>query len=43
MSYTVSTLLLRNLHNVFEEIDPVRRRRNECGGTRDFKRPRHFV
>jgi hypothetical protein len=26
MSYTVSTLLLRNLHDVFEEIDPVRRR-----------------
>ena len=26
MSHTVSTLLLRNLHNVFEEIDPVRRR-----------------
>ena len=26
MSYTVSTLLLRNLHNVFGEIDPVRRR-----------------
>ena len=27
MSYTVSTLLLRNLHDVFGEIDPVRRRR----------------
>ena len=26
MSYTVSTLLLRNLHDVFVEIDPVRRR-----------------
>src|SRR3984957_5017336 len=26
MSYTVSTLLLRNLHDVFGEIDPVRRR-----------------
>jgi hypothetical protein len=26
MSNTVSTLLLRNLHDVFEEIDPVRRR-----------------
>ena len=26
MSHTVSTLLLRNLHNVFGEIDPVRRR-----------------
>src|SRR5882724_10139757 len=26
MSYTVSTLLLRNLHEVFGEIDPVRRR-----------------
>ena len=26
MSYTVSTLLLRNLHDVFAEIDPVRRR-----------------
>ena len=26
MSDTVSTLLLRNLHDVFEEIDPVRRR-----------------
>jgi hypothetical protein len=26
MSYTVSTLLLRNLHDVFREIDPVRRR-----------------
>src|SRR3954447_9934897 len=26
MSHTVSTLLLRNLHDVFEEIDPVRRR-----------------
>lgn len=26
MSYTVSTLLLRNLDDVFGEIDPVRRR-----------------
>jgi len=26
MSYTVPTLLLRNLHDVFGEIDPVRRR-----------------
>ena len=26
MSYDVSTLLLRNLHDVFGEIDPVRRR-----------------
>jgi hypothetical protein len=26
MPYTVSTLLLRNLHDVFGEIDPVRRR-----------------
>jgi hypothetical protein len=26
MSYSVSTLLLRNLHDVFGEIDPVRRR-----------------
>ena len=26
MSYTVSTLLLRNLHDVFGEIDAVRRR-----------------
>jgi hypothetical protein len=26
MAYTVSTLLLRNLHGVFGEIDPVRRR-----------------
>ena len=26
MSSTVSTLLLRNLHDVFGEIDPVRRR-----------------
>jgi hypothetical protein len=26
MSCTVSTLLLRNLHDVFGEIDPVRRR-----------------
>lgn len=26
MSITVSTLLLRNLHEVFGEIDPVRRR-----------------
>jgi hypothetical protein len=26
MSYTVSTLLLRNLHDVFGEIDPARRR-----------------
>jgi hypothetical protein len=26
MSYTVSTLLLRNLHDVFGEIDPMRRR-----------------
>ena len=26
MSYTVSALLLRNLHDVFGEIDPVRRR-----------------
>jgi SnoaL-like domain len=26
MSYNVSTLLLRNLHDVFGEIDPVRRR-----------------
>ncbi|HWX83420.1 MAG TPA: nuclear transport factor 2 family protein [Xanthobacteraceae bacterium] len=26
MSYAVSTLLLRNLHDVFGEIDPVRRR-----------------
>ena len=26
MSTTVSTLLLRNLHDVFGEIDPVRRR-----------------
>ena len=26
MSYTVSNLLLRNLHDVFGEIDPVRRR-----------------
>src|SRR5580765_6968349 len=26
MSQTVSTLLLRNLHEVFGEIDPVRRR-----------------
>jgi hypothetical protein len=26
MSHTVSTLLLRNLHEVFGEIDPVRRR-----------------
>ena len=26
MSHTVSTLLLRNLHDVFGEIDPVRRR-----------------
>ena len=27
MSNTVSTLLLRNLHDVFGEIDPVRRRK----------------
>jgi hypothetical protein len=27
MSYTVSTLLLRNLHDVFGEFDPVRRRK----------------
>jgi hypothetical protein len=27
MSYTVSTLLLRNLNDVFGEIDPVRRRK----------------
>jgi hypothetical protein len=27
MSYTVSTLLLRNLHDVFGEIDSVRRRK----------------
>jgi hypothetical protein len=26
MSYTISALLLRNLHDVFGEIDPVRRR-----------------
>jgi SnoaL-like domain len=26
MSYTVATLLLRNLHDVFGEIDPARRR-----------------
>ena len=26
MSHTASTLLLRNLHDVFGEIDPVRRR-----------------
>ena len=26
MSYTVSALLLRNLHDVFGEIDPARRR-----------------
>jgi hypothetical protein len=26
MSHSVSTLLLRNLHDVFGEIDPVRRR-----------------
>jgi hypothetical protein len=26
MSYTIPTLLLRNLHDVFGEIDPVRRR-----------------
>ncbi|MGO4838959.1 nuclear transport factor 2 family protein, partial [Rhizobiaceae sp. 2RAB30] len=26
MSSTISTLLLRNLHDVFGEIDPVRRR-----------------
>ncbi len=26
MSHTVSSLLLRNLHDVFGEIDPVRRR-----------------
>jgi SnoaL-like domain len=26
MSFTASTLLLRNLHDVFGEIDPVRRR-----------------
>jgi hypothetical protein len=26
VSYTISTLLLRNLHHVFGEIDPVRRR-----------------
>jgi SnoaL-like domain len=26
MSYSVPTLLLRNLHDVFGEIDPVRRR-----------------
>ena len=26
MSHTISTLLLRNLHDVFGEIDPVRRR-----------------
>ncbi|MEW6450367.1 MAG: nuclear transport factor 2 family protein [Pseudomonadota bacterium] len=26
MSYTASALLLRNLHDVFGEIDPVRRR-----------------
>ena len=26
MSQTASTLLLRNLHDVFGEIDPVRRR-----------------
>jgi hypothetical protein len=26
MSHTVSTLLLRNLHDVFGEIDPARRR-----------------
>ena len=26
MSYSISTLLLRNLHDVFGEIDPVRRR-----------------
>ena len=26
MSYTVSTLLLRNLRDVFGEIDPARRR-----------------
>jgi hypothetical protein len=27
MSQTISTLLLRNLHDVFGEIDPVRRRK----------------
>jgi hypothetical protein len=27
MSYSISTLLLRNLHDVFGEIDPVRRRK----------------
>ena len=27
MSYTVSTLLLRNLYDVFGEIDPMRRRK----------------
>ena len=26
MSFTISTLLLRNLQDVFGEIDPVRRR-----------------
>jgi SnoaL-like domain len=26
MSFTISTLMLRNLHDVFGEIDPVRRR-----------------
>jgi hypothetical protein len=26
MDYSISTLLLRNLHDVFGEIDPVRRR-----------------
>ncbi len=26
MTHTISTLLLRNLHDVFGEIDPVRRR-----------------
>jgi hypothetical protein len=26
MSYSISTLLIRNIHDVFDENDPVRRR-----------------
>jgi hypothetical protein len=31
MSNTISTLLLRNLSDVFAEIDPMRRRNDPCG------------
>jgi hypothetical protein len=33
MSYNISNLLTRNLHNVFGENDPARRRSTRAGPT----------